>query len=168
MPKKRLSHLLNLHYISRENSDFMKCNITILFLSSLLTLTFCCNSLKAQTIVKKEGNKSDVNKILNNIKNFSEHIMASNYQEIGNAYTLEAKIFPYSKEIIAGRENIIKYWVLPKGVRTNYHKITPKEIKVTGKEAYNYGYYEGQYGSDSNAGTIKIKSQYGGVSINEY
>ena len=29
-------------------------------------------------------------------------------------------------------------------------------------------YYEGKYGSGSNSGTIKIKSQYGGVSINEY
>ena len=35
-----------------------------------------------------------------------------------------------------------------------FHKITPKEIKVVGNEAYDYGYYEGTTlranGSESN------------------
>ncbi len=100
------------------------------------------------------GDEKDIQQLLVNIKDFSSQVMASNYQEIGNAYTEDAKIFPYNKEIIAGRQNIIKYWILPKGVRTKYHKITPKEIKIVGNEAYDYGYYEGTTiranGSESN------------------
>ncbi|MAD98084.1 MAG: hypothetical protein CMB99_12230 [Flavobacteriaceae bacterium] len=38
-----------------------------------------------------------------------------------------------------------------------------KKISKTTKK-----YYEGKYGSASNAGTITIKAQYGGISINEY
>ncbi|MAD98080.1 MAG: DUF4440 domain-containing protein [Flavobacteriaceae bacterium] len=100
------------------------------------------------------GDAKDIEQILGNIKSFSAHVMASNYQEIGNAYTEDAKIFPSNKDIIAGKQNIIKYWILPKGFRTKYHKITPQEIKVIGDEAYDYGYYEGTTarpnGSESN------------------
>jgi len=47
-------------------------------------------------------------------------------------------------DIIAGEKNIKKYWTLPEGVKILKHKITPLEIKVIKKYAYDYGYYEGE------------------------
>lgn len=81
--------------------------------------------------------------ILSNIKDFSISVMKSDYQSIGMAYTVDAKIFPNNMDILEGREAIIEYWTLPEGVQIKYHKITPEEIKVLDNEAYDYGYYEG-------------------------
>ncbi|MBT8236708.1 MAG: nuclear transport factor 2 family protein [Bacteroidia bacterium] len=89
------------------------------------------------------GDQEDIDMILSNIKDFSISVMSSDYQSIGMAYTVDAKIFPNNMEIIQGREAIIEYWRLPEGVQTKYHKITPEEIKILDKEAYDYGYYEG-------------------------
>jgi len=89
------------------------------------------------------GNQDDIDKILTNTKDFSNFVMNSDYESIGRAYTTDAKIFPNNKEIIKGREAIIKYWTLPEGVQTKYHRVNPEEIKILGNEAYDYGYYEG-------------------------
>jgi len=89
------------------------------------------------------GNQDDIDKILTNTKDFSNFVMNSDYDSIGRAYTSDAKIFPNNKEIIKGREAIIKYWTLPEGVQTKYHRVNPEEIKILGNEAYDYGYYEG-------------------------
>ena len=89
------------------------------------------------------GNKDDIDKILSNTKDFSNFVMNSDYESIGRAYTEDAKIFPNNTEILKGREAIIKYWTLPEGVQTKYHKVNPEEIKILGNEAYDYGYYEG-------------------------
>lgn len=111
----------------------MKTNTLIAF------LLFSC-ALSSQNF---EGNPEDIKKLLSRIEEFSISVMRSDYQTIGMAYTEDAKIFPNNADIIQGRAAIINYWTLPEGVRTKYHKITPKEIKVLGKEAYDYGYYEG-------------------------
>ena len=101
-----------------------------------------------------QGSQEDIDMILSNIKDFSNAVMRSDYPTIGDAYTVDAKIFPNNRDIIQGREAIIKYWTLPEGVQTKYHKIIPEEIKVLGNEAYDYGYYEGTTkrsdGSESN------------------
>ncbi len=89
------------------------------------------------------GDEKEIEKILFNIKTFSEHIMASDYDAIAAAYTEDGKIFPSGRDIIEGREDIRKYWVLPEGRSTKYHKVKPEEIKIIGDEAYDYGYYEG-------------------------
>lgn len=107
---------------------------------SLISLFFFSFAIHAQNF---QGNQEDIDLILSNIKDFSSAVMNSEYQSIGHAYTDDAKIFPNNREIIKGREAIIGYWTLPKGVQTKYHKITPEEIKIIGTEAYDYGYYEG-------------------------
>lgn len=89
------------------------------------------------------GNPKQINKILENIRQFSSFVVASDYDNIAASYTTDGKIFPNNLEIITGRDAIRKYWVLPEGVRTITHKLTPTEIKIIGKEAYDYGYYEG-------------------------
>ncbi len=106
----------------------------------ILMLGLCWNNGLAQTY---NGNKKDINKILNNIKSFSEYIMHSDYKKLGESYTDDAKIFPQKGEIIAGREKILGYWVLPEDIATSYHKIIPSEITIVKNTAYDYGYYEG-------------------------
>lgn len=106
----------------------------------LLSFLFLSFAIHAQ---KFQGNQEDIDAILSNIKGFSSAVMSSEYQSIGDAYTDDAKIFPNNREIIKGREAIIRYWTLPEGIKTKYHKITPEEIKIIGNEAYDYGFYEG-------------------------
>lgn len=89
------------------------------------------------------GDHAEIEVILANIKTFSDDVMASDYQAIGNAYTKDAKIFPSSTDIIEGRDAIVKYWTPSNGSKISYHKITPEEIKINGDEAYDYGRYEG-------------------------
>ena len=90
------------------------------------------------------GNQEDIDAILENIEKFSSYVMESNYDKIAECYTIDGKIFPNNKEIIEGKAPIKAYWQLPEGVSISYHKITPREIKVIGTEAYDYGHYEGK------------------------
>ena len=103
-------------------------------------MLFFSSSLYSQNL---QGNQEDIDLILSNIKSFSNSVINSDYQSIGMAYTDDAKIFPNNREIIQGREAIVRFWTLPEGVQTKYHKIIPEEIKIIGNEAYDYGYYEG-------------------------
>lgn len=109
----------------------------------LFLLLFCCFSTVSFG-QKFEGKQKDIDQILQNIAAFSQHVMNADYDKIADAYTSDGKIFPGGQDILAGRERIKKYWVLPEGVRTSYHKITPEEIKVIKDHAYDYGYYEGK------------------------
>lgn len=107
---------------------------------AILVGLFFASPSKGQNYI---GNAEDINAILSNIKSFSAFVMNSDYENIANSYTSDGKIFPNNKRIIAGKNDIKKYWTLPDGVKTSYHKITPSEIKIIGDEAYDYGYYEG-------------------------
>ncbi|MEL6673239.1 MAG: nuclear transport factor 2 family protein [Bacteroidota bacterium] len=90
------------------------------------------------------GPQEDIDHILKNIKSFSKHVVAADYDKIAASYTEDGKIFPNNRDIIGGRKDVRQYWVLPEGYATIAHKITPSEIKVLGDEAYDYGYYEGK------------------------
>ncbi|WP_400077823.1 YybH family protein [Winogradskyella sp. R77965] len=96
--------------------------------------------LQSQTL---KGNKEDIQTILKNTEAFSEYVMASDYDKIAASYTKDAKIFPNNTKILKG-EDIIKYWTLPEGISTSYHKITQTEITIVEDTAYDYGYYEGK------------------------
>jgi ketosteroid isomerase-like protein len=109
----------------------------------VLVLFFCFMASIGQA-QNFEGKRKDIDQILENIAAFSQHVMNSDYDKIAEAYTNDAKIFPGNQEILSGRDRIKKYWVLPEGVRTSYHKIMPEEIKVIKDHAYDYGYYEGK------------------------
>ncbi len=109
----------------------------------------------AQTYI---GDKEEINQIVENLKNFSNYVMTSEYDLIGDCYTKDAKIFPNNTKIIAGKQAIIKYWTLPEGVQTTHHKIMPDEIRIVGDTAYDYGYYEGATRrKDGTEGTWKGK-----------
>ena len=77
---------------------------------------------------------------------FSQALMIQDYDAVVDAYTDDAKIFPGRSKILTGKAAIRKYWTPPAGSnrKTTYHKIMPEEIKILGKEAYDYGYYEGK------------------------
>jgi len=105
------------------------------------------------------GSPKQIDQILLKIGAFSQFIMDSDYDDIADAYTVDAKIFPNNRDIISGRENIQNYWVLPEGVHTSYHKIIPEEISVRGKEAYDYGYYEGRT-KRKDGGEVSWKGKY--------
>lgn len=105
-----------------------------------LFIAFEFFTAEAQTL---NGNKADIDIILKNTRAFSEYVMASNFQKIADSYTKDAKIFPNNTKILQG-EGIKKYWTLPDGMRTSYHKITQTEITVVEDTAYDYGYYEGK------------------------
>ena len=93
----------------------------------IFLMFFTGHSMFGQTY---EGNEIDINTILNNGKLFSKHVTSNNYKKIGDCYTQDAKIFPQKGNIIIGKPAIIKYWTLPEGVQTTYHKITPSEVKI--------------------------------------
>lgn len=109
-------------------------------LLTLLLITFSI-AINAQHYI---GNKADIDQILKNAKAFSGYIMASEYDKIADSYTTDGKIFPNNLEILEGREAIRKYWVLPEGVFTSFHQVTPHEIRVLGDFAHDYGVYEGK------------------------
>ena len=90
-----------------------------------------------------QGDKEAINTILSNIKLFSEYYTSANYEALANSYCRDGVILPPGADIIKGREDIKKRWILPEGVSVPYHKITPSEITVKEDWAYDIGYYEG-------------------------
>ncbi|WP_394972348.1 YybH family protein [uncultured Croceitalea sp.] len=110
------------------------------YLTTIILVLAVCNQVQAQTL---NGNKKDIQTILKNTADFSKYVMSSNYEMIAASYTEDAKIFPNNMQILEGKD-IIKYWTLPEGISTPYHKITQSEITITNDTAYDYGYYEGK------------------------
>jgi len=128
----------------------MKTSIILLGL-----LFFTINTLCSQDF---NGNKEDIQVILENTKKFSKYVMASDYKKIGDSYTKDAKIFPNNKKILSG-DQIISYWTLPEDISISYHKIFQNEITIVENTAYDYGYYEGKT-KKSNDKEISWKGKY--------
>ena len=87
------------------------------------------------------GKGEDINKILKNIDNFSKACVGEDHAKLTSLYSKDGKIFAAGEDIIIGKEAIEKRWALPKGMKLIAHKVTPKEIKIIGDYAYDYGYY---------------------------
>ena len=87
---------------------------TMKTIRALAFLIFSSFSMAAQNYI---GDTKEINTILSNITQFSEHIMNSDYDAIAAAYTEDAKIFPENRDIIGGQEPIRKYWELPENVK---------------------------------------------------
>lgn len=112
-----------------------------MFKKSLLVVAlFISFQVSAQKYI---GDKQEIDQILNNIKAFSQSVITSDYEGIAEAYTEDGKIFPNNSDIVEGKSKIKKWWVLPEGVKTTYHKIIPAEIRINGEYAYDHGLYEG-------------------------
>jgi len=90
------------------------------------------------------GKQKDIQQILKNIDAFSQAYMNGEAETIANAYTTDGKIFPNRTDIISGTEDLKKYWTTSEGYKVLHHKITPVEINIVKKTAYDFGYYEGK------------------------
>lgn len=90
-----------------------------------------------------EGKQKEIDKILKNIKQFSQHYVDGEIAKLARCYTTDGKLFPSNSDIIEGTEAIEKRWQLKEGTRILSHKATPLEIKVVKDTAYDFGYYEG-------------------------
>lgn len=90
------------------------------------------------------GKQKDINQILKNVEQFSAFFMAADVENLVNCYTIDGKIFPNNQKVLEGKEALKKYWTIPEDIKTIHHKITPSEITIKGKTAYDYGYYEGK------------------------
>ena len=120
----------------------------------ILTFLITIPSL-AQTY---SGPEKDIQAILENVSTFSQNVMKGDYKAIAASYTTDGKIFPNNRDIMEGTAALESYWKPSEGWQTTYHKVTPKEIKVLGDEAYDYGYYEGtSKGPDRNESNWKGK-----------
>ncbi|HBK70136.1 MAG TPA: DUF4440 domain-containing protein [Flavobacteriaceae bacterium] len=103
------------------------------------------------------GSGEDINKIIENTRNFSKAYKDAEYDKLTSFYSKDGKIFPAGADIIVGHEAIKKRWTLPKGTKIVSHKVTPKEIKVIEDYAYDYGYYEGSSSRKKEVSTFKGK-----------
>jgi ketosteroid isomerase-like protein len=99
-------------------------------------------------LVSSAQGQDDLTKIKSNISAFSVALMAGDTVSVNNAYTIDGKILPNGRPILAG-ESLRAYWNsgIRKGQIYYHHKVTPTEIKVIGDHAYDYGYYEGESGN---------------------
>lgn len=123
------------------------------FFIGVLSFVFAFN-LSAQTYI---GKQKDIDKILKKVAAFSKYVVAGDAEAIAASYTADGKIFPNKKDILEGTAALQEYWKPREGWKTTYHKVTPQEIRIVKKTAYDYGYYEGE--SQSPDGT---KSQWKG------
>ncbi|MEM6262042.1 MAG: nuclear transport factor 2 family protein [Bacteroidota bacterium] len=105
-------------------------------------LLLCCISFsQAQTYV---GKQKDIDQILKNANRFSTYLVNQEYGKLVACYTKDGKIFPNRRKIMGGTDALNAYWTLPDSIKTTYHQVTPEEITISGKYAYDYGYYEGK------------------------
>ncbi len=105
-----------------------------------LSFLFLFSNIYAQNYI---GKQKEINKILKNIEQFSQNYVNGNIDALVDSYTLDGKIFPGRTKIIEGKEKLLEYWTPRNGSKTTSHKITPLEIKIVKKTAYDFGYYEG-------------------------
>lgn len=112
------------------------------YLKLIIIFSFCAvlTNLQAQSYI---GKKKDINIILKNIEQFSQNYVQGDIEALVDSYTFDGKIFPNRTKIIEGREKLLEFWTPRNGNKTIRHKITPSEIRIVKKTAYDFGYYEG-------------------------
>jgi len=107
----------------------------------LLLMILLSSSIYGQEF---KGKKKEIKKILKNIENFSQYYMNREYRKMAECYTVDGKIFPTGTKIIEGIDDIEKRWTMPADAEVTKHKVSPTEIKIIKKHAYDFGYYEGE------------------------
>ena len=94
------------------------------------------NSLAAQTAA------SDSAAIHGLARQFSAAYVRGDAAAMAELYTSDAVIFPERSAAIKGRDAIRRYWTLPADRRITRHTITPAQISVDGRHAYDHGTFE--------------------------
>ena len=90
------------------------------------------------------GKAKDIKQILTNIESFSSHYVNGETEKLVACYTEDGKILPGNSDVRSGPEALRNWWAVREGVTILRHKITPLEIRITGKYAHDHGYYEGE------------------------
>jgi uncharacterized protein (TIGR02246 family) len=75
-------------------------------------------------------------------RQFSAAYVRGDAEAMTDLYTPDAVLFPERSAAITGREAIRRYWTLPPGRRITRHILTPTQIIVDGRHAYDHGTYE--------------------------
>ncbi len=75
-------------------------------------------------------------------RQFSAAYVRGDAEAMTALYTPDAVLFPERSAAITGREAIRRYWTLPPGRRITRHILTPTQIIVDGRHAYDHGTYE--------------------------
>lgn len=88
--------------------------------------------------------QSDEASIRAKSKQFSQYFMDADFDKLAACYTKNGAILPPKDTIITGREAIKKKWLLPEGVSILHHSVTPVDITVLNKKAYDVGFYQGE------------------------
>ena len=129
-------------------------------ITRLLLMFFIGAGLSFQCFAQNyTGKQKDIDQILENVKLFSQYYMAGEMDKLVDCYTDDGKIFPGNSDIISGKEGLSGFWVIREGSKVLHHQITPVELTVQKKIAYDYGYYEGK--SQNAAGEVfPFKGKY--------
>ena len=86
--------------------------------------------------------RADSIAILDAARRFSAAYTRGDAAAMTALYTPDAVIFPERSDAITGREAIKRYWTLGQGRRITRHRLTPTQVVVDGKRAYDHGTYE--------------------------
>lgn len=112
-------------------------------LLNFLFLSLICLIPYQATAQNYTGKQKHIDRILENTAAFSQAYLDADAGALSQFYTVDGKILPPGTAIIQGRAAIKERWTLPEGVSILHHKVTPEEINIIGKYAYDIGYYEG-------------------------
>lgn len=116
----------------------------VLLVSALMLFSCSEESSEGEGVVAEIDETQELENIHAKVKQFSKHVVAGDFEAVGEMYTEDAKIFPSGLDIVEGREAVTDYWDQPSDYSISYHRVSPEEVKIWGDEAYDYGYYEGK------------------------
>jgi ketosteroid isomerase-like protein len=80
--------------------------------------------------------------IHNLAREFSAAYVRGDAEAMTRLYTSDAVIFPERSAAITGSQAIRRYWTQEPGGRITRHVITPTQITVDGRHAYDHGTFE--------------------------
>ncbi len=106
-----------------------------------ISILLFTSSLTAQDY---HGKQKHIDQILANITAFSSYYVNGETEKLVACYTEDGKILPGNSDVRSGPEALRNWWAVREGVTILRHKITPLEIRITGKYAHDHGYYEGE------------------------
>ena len=95
-----------------------------------------------RSLVVAQAAASDTAVIQQLARQFSAAYVRGDAAAMTELYTSDAVIFPERSAAITGRDAIRRYWSLPPGRRITRHVITPAQITVDGRHAYDHGTFE--------------------------
>jgi ketosteroid isomerase-like protein len=91
---------------------------------------------------------------------FSANYIKGDFRAMAETYTNDALLFPPGKDVIIGKENILKYWEnLPK-TTILMHKSVSEKLVFKGKEVHDYGYYFVQSQKENEAPNPVYSAKY--------